>query len=327
MLNFQSYEISRKWYWIGIASLLCWFCVFGYFEVQEPECFGHMRCFDYDRRERELFRWDFWDNFVDNFSIRYSASMLILALSRDVLGNPKILAFASSLLFSVMVLLVARQLTKNRLYSFIPFVLMICDPIFVKYSASITYSSFWATGFMFSFWVLLKAKSLSFLPFMASCGLKVLNILYFPILVIFADGKTRNILLFSMGGLIMAGVVFAHITDNLRGIIQPSLNHFLYGLGMWSVDLKESPIVLGAVFFVLFCYIILAKHKVRYSKEMLATLVFLLINPALSIALTSWTIEPYRFLVMIGFVYIGIGFCVRKIDVVMLDLKSKFAKK
>src|SRR3990167_10105502 len=132
------FEISQKQFYLCLVFGISLYLIFSFTEIFSPECTGHMRCFDYDRRERLLYLWNFQDNFIDDFTIRHSFSLLFLAISRDLFGFAKIAPLISSVLFLVLTALLSKQITKSRFFGMVSFVLMIIDPIFLKYDTSMT---------------------------------------------------------------------------------------------------------------------------------------------------------------------------------------------
>lgn len=328
--SFSNFEISKKlFYSLVLATVAAYFLIFSH-ELWLPDCIGYLHCFDVDRRERQLYGWSFQENFIDDFSIRYSISMLLLAASRDLLGSPRVATMLSSALFLVLVALVGRDITKSRFYGLVAMLLVGIDPIFLKYDNSITYPYFWVTAFMFAVYLSMRKSLLSLVPYFISIPLKMLNVLYFPVLVLIGDYTKRQRIacLGIVAGVIGSGFVLLYLVDDpiftsTKGFVP---YWFVYGLGMWAFDVKDDPVFLGSLFVSIFGLIILKKYNVPFSKNMVWCLLYFLVNPAIYSGFSTFTIEPYRFLAMISFVYISVGMFLKNLPVIVSDLKN-FGKK
>lgn len=320
-------EITPFRFYLVLGVFASCYFVFAFLFLFQPECFGHMRCFDYDRRERDLYAWQYED-FFEEFDIRHSLTFLLLEASKDFLGSNKILPMVSSAGFIVLTGVFARRVIGSMTLALVPAFLMLVDPLFIRYSVSVAYPNFWASAFMVSVILMFSKPAFSFGGWIFSCLLKIINFVYFPVLVLLSDWqKSRKIVaILSFFVLLVIGV-FAYQfmfpeSDQFRHF---RLGDFVYGLSMWSYDMRDDRIALGLIFVSLFFCIILNKYKVLNARKMLASILFFLVTPAIISAFSTFTIEPYRFLVMIAFVYTTFALGLRNIKLVADDLK-KFGK-
>jgi len=320
-------EISKKRFYLALVGLVFIYVLVSFHEINIPDCIGYMRCFDVDRRERELYRWNFDENFIENFNLRYSLTMLLLAVSRDLFGSPRIFTLASSVMFLVLVALVGRDVSKSRFFGLVALVFMSIDPIFLRYDSSITYPNFWVTAFMFSVYLCLRKTITCFLPYLFSIPLKILTVLYFPVILFVGawEVKRKIGLLVVFFAVILVALAYAVFTEdpllgNTKGF---SPYWFVYGLGMWAYDVKDNPVFLGFIFVSLFGLIILRKYNVEHSRAMLWSILYFLVNPAIYSGFSTFTIEPYRFFVMFAFVYISIAMVLKNLPLIFSDLKKK----
>ena len=300
----------------------------GMMQIQQPECFGHMRCFDYDRRERDTYMWQYSDLW-EKFAIRHSFTFLVLEVSSDVFGNNKVLPMVSSATFIVLVGMLGSRVTGTRLFGLVPAFLMLIDPLFLRYSTSVAYPNFWASLFMVGAILMFSKPVVSFGAWIVSCLFKILNFAYLPVLVLLSDAsrKWKIISFVAMIGILVAGVyAYEKIEPGSGQFRQFKVGDFAYGLSMWSYDMRDDKVGLGMIFVSLFFMMVLNKYKVLNSRKMLLCILYFLVSPAIISAFTSFTIEPYRFLVMIGFVYVGFSLGLCNIVLIVEDLK-KFGKK
>lgn len=332
MLNivyrFSKFEVSRKQYWLVMLGFVLIYFSVGISQIQQPECFGHMRCFDYDRRERDSYVWEYSDLWED-FAVRHSFTFLVLEVSSDVFGNNKVLPMVSSAGFIVLVGMFGSRVIGIRLFGLVPAFLMLVDPLFLRYSTSVAYPNFWASLFMVAAILVFSKTVASFGVGLFSCLLKILNFAYFPILVLLTDWERKWKVLaigIMFAGLIVAVTVYLQIHPESRQLSYFKINDFVYGLSMWSYDMRDDKVGLGMIFVSLFFMMVLNKYKVFNSRKMLLCILYFLVSPAIISAFTAFTIEPYRFLVMIGFVYVGFGLGLRNIILIVEDLK-RFGKK
>lgn len=332
MLNivyrFSKLEVTWKQYWLVMLGFVMVYLVVGMMQIQQPECFGHMRCFDYDRRERDLYVWNYSDLW-EKFAIRHSFTFMVLEVSSDLFGNNKILPMASSAGFIVLVGMLGSRVSGTRLFGLVPAFLMLVDPLFLRYSTSVAYPNFWASLFMVAAILMFSRPIVSFGTWFLSCLFKILNFAFLPVLVILseADRKWKIISFGVMIGILVAGVyAYEKIEPGSGQFRQFRIGDFAYGLSMWSYDMRDDKVGLAMIFVSLFFMMILNRYKVLNSRKMLLCILYFLVSPAIISAFTSFTIEPYRFLVMIGFVYVGFGLGLRNIILIAEDLK-RFGKK
>ncbi len=296
------------------------------FQYEDCKSFGIRDigiCTDYGERLALLYLLDY-ESALDH-ETRFAVYWILLA-SNDLFGDYRVIPMISSGLLLVLTFLFTKEVTKRNYTGLVAVLWVLHSPIFYKYDAVLTYPSMWATLLLFSLYVLYKpAWFVSPLTMISSLPVKILNVLNFPIVILFIlfsdlkDRKKKLVVCLSafagfIGFIVVASkiIIFEQLYNSVNALyfsqfkFQPI--EFLWELGMWSIELSSDRISIVVFLFCLIGLYLLRRAKVPNSTALLL-LIFItaVIQPALIAGFTIYTIEDYRFLHLIVFLGVSIG--------------------
>ena len=316
---------------IAIVSVYAGISSLELLEEHEPcESYGHRSdgyglCGDYGKRIMALRTFEYT---LEIKEARHDVPLTILKLSEDYLGDARIIPFISSILLIFYTFFLTRELSKSNFAALIAVGFLIHSPIFFKYDVSMTYPTFWATALTASFYFAFKNPVGSWFGTILAIGTKVMSIMFIPALFLFVKcsdiPKKRKRKLYILYTTIV-GILVAFI------LYQPTVLHpswfsfqpteFLWWLGMWSIEFAGDRVSLFAFFIVLVAIFLLRSAKVPNASAILVVLIVVMFQPAFISGFTEFTNEEYRFLPMVVFISVAVGFVITNIDKVWYELQ------
>lgn len=327
----EKFDFNKKTAFIIMCAIIGSWASISYindldFEHEDCMEFGHKggSCTDYGMRLMYMINYE--DHRFEN-PLR-SVTFELLYYSKVIFDDYRIIPFISSGFVLILTYLITQKLT-NRYYTGIIAVLFVLhSPIFYKYDLTMTYPNFWVSFFLASIYFSLNAWALS--PLMVALGMpsKIINILNFPATVIFgaladSDNKTKtitvhlSILAILVSGLFATKFVYPPIWNKVYSVFLSQFNfqpmEFVWWLGMWAVELFTDKITLFMVYIMLMSLFLLRKQKVKNSSALLAMIIIIILQPAFISGFTEYTNEDYRFLHLVCFVGISLGFVVSNV--------------
>lgn len=286
--------------------------------------------------------------FMDNYEEHRFDSKLriftfeLLYMSKNIFGDYRIIPFISSGFLLVISFFLTNKLVGRNYSGFITIAYVLQSSIFWKYDVSMTYPNFWATLLLFSFYSTLKVWSLSPMSFMLSIPVKILSLLNFPALVIFAfltkadQWKkiivTYAIIIIGLATIIISSsLIYRELWDDVYNIFLYQFDFkpidFLWWIGMWSVELASDRLSIIMIFILLPCLFFLKKGKIRNASAILAVIIVFILQPAFIAGFTKYTNEDYRYIHLIVFIGIGIAMAVANINVIQSIAVKHFSLK
>ena len=268
-------------------------------------------CGDYVLRERYLSEFSY-DRLVNDF--KHWSMFVPLVLSRDYLGNPRILSFVSSLAMLCITALLARQLTNRNYPALVAMLYVLQSPIFYKYDTGITYPTFWASFYLGSLYLMFKLPHISALFFAFSIMMKNIIVLYLASSILFAyysKVKAKKLVIVSHILIVGIGVAFVLVheptKDAVAGQLQLNVEDFVVWLGMWAIEFSADRVSLFMMLFCIAALFILQRQRVPNVTAVLLVMVTILLQPAFISGFTLYTNEEYRFQISIVFIGIALG--------------------
>jgi hypothetical protein len=293
------------------------------------ECQGFEHCYDFDRRMARLYVWNF-DTFFDDF--RHSIHFGLLVLSYGLFGNYKVLPFASSIIGLVLVFLITRKVS-NGMLGVVSCIVVLLSSIFRGYDISVTYPSFWATGFLFCIYLTVRGSKFSSIPYFISIPMKSLLVWFMPAYLAFVSflpfpiGRKESIVIVFLAILVVSFFGLAVLVE--YGVIQHSyedllidfnLGEFISGTGSWANSYRDDPYSLIVMFFVICCLLMI--RDVAWAKSFLYLLLgMILVSPFIT-GFTTYDHWSYRFFPNIMLSAVGLGIVLNNIK----ELKIQFKK-
>lgn len=275
-------------------------------------------CGDYLLREKYLAEWQ--PEWLYN-DFRHGIVLSLLVLSRELFGEPRVLAFVSSVMFLVLTLFLGKTISNRRFVGLVAMGFVLLSSIFNKYDTGITYPTFWGTFYLASIYAMFKVPRIAFLGYLFALCFKNIALLYLPASIVFAkfsSVKHKKIIYLTHFAVLAGGLGYlmydAQVLEGVSTQIQFNLEDFIWWLGMWAVEFNDDKVTLFVMFFVVGGLWILKRQNVANSFAVLMMIVVILLQPSFIAGFTLYTNEDYRFLVLVAFVGIGIGMIISNLD-------------
>lgn len=296
-------------------------------------------CTDYGQRLFYMYHYE--ERYRGDNPVRI-VTFELLNLSDKVFGDFRIIPFISSGFVLALTYGLTTRLTGRNYTGLIAVLFVLHSPIFWKYDLVITYPNFWVSFFLFSLWLTFYKWQLSPISYIFGLSSKVLNLLNFPAIIIFAhltgNKASKKIMItyfVVFGGLIatvfIASMFYKPIWYQLYYIFLTQFQfqpvEFLWWLGMWAIELFTDKITLFMIFILLPCLFMLKRAKVQNSSAILAMIIIFILQPAFISGFTIYTNEDYRYLHLVVFVGIGFAFLIPNLKILVTEFQNHFAVK
>ena len=308
-IKLRSTNLPKKYSIISIIIILSTFTALSYEDVNSEELFD-----DWDKVKLGL---GDWSCFISNtdctiqadfnpYGFNHHVNLFLLTSSFAIFGNYKIIPFLASMALIITTYLFTNKITNNRLAGVIASLIVLQSNLFLSFSTSPTYATFWILFYLISlFMIIHKTWFLSPITYVMSILSKILSVSFFPITIFFILNsqisiKKKIILILSIIILISVGMI--------AGVSITSLdwNQFIQGFTALSHHMRyDGLIVVFLIPTVTGLYFVSKNNRYANSVSIMISSV-LLVGPLL-LALTSITTQPYRFIPLIVFCAIGIG--------------------
>lgn len=297
----KTFDISNKFALILMITLGITYVVFSLPELTEPEPWGDYVINVIPRME----------NFsITEFTDRYIEDILHMA-SLILFDNIRVVPFLSSISLIIVVFVFTRLLAQKNISGILAVIVLLQSQTFTRFDTTATYPTYWTTFYLLSLFLITQKYHLSFISYIFSILSKFISIFFIPASLFFLLQsklpKKQMITEFLIYiGLIISGtivffIVFPNITKNFF-----SLDRFIQGFSIITLELRFDPFVLVFLLPVGICLYYLSKTQVVHAKSMIVLI-------ASSLLLQSFTsslgpdIFPYRYLPTIVFFAMGIG--------------------
>mgnify|MGYP001427817970 CR=1 FL=1 len=310
----RSYEISQK---SVVAILIIIFGVYIGFSIPELSLNEFEQFQDFEVLQESLEIWpDGKSNnpFIEEQNDRY-VRMFLLDTSQEIFHNIKILPFIASIFVVLLTYLLTVQITQKRLSGIIAILVLLQSQTFLKYDTIAVYENFWILFYLLSIYVIKKNWFLSPFFYILAFFTKAFVAPYFVMTLFFAfrtsiSRKKKIAILFSYSGIIIIalGVIFAGETLYPE-IVEINPSKFILGFASFSPLLRFDYLLLTLILPVVVGLTLLAKNQSKEIDSILFLIFGTLIAGPILITFTNfYEILPYRYIPLIIFFAIGIGF-------------------
>lgn len=300
----QNHDVSRKAALVTIVIIFAGYLSFTAGEIYQGEPWE-----DYTRTVKP--RLDSW-SVGKMFDAGNPLAFLLLASSKTLFGNYKVIPLISSLVVLAAVYLVTSGISGKRIGGIVSATVVLSSVIFQTYDTSITYPSFWIMFYVLSLLAVHRAWFISPVFFVLAVMSKPLPILFLPMTIFYIynseiSQKRKAATLSAYGGVLVAGVFVANIVGvNLPENVTFDPHQFWSGFAAvstqfrfdWHLLIFLLPLVAG-LFFV-------SRYNRNAQSVMVLLLGVLLAAPLVS-GFTTYTNNPYRLVPLVIFFAMGAG--------------------
>ena len=294
-IKLRSIDIPKKYSYISLIIILAVFTVLSYDNVNSAELYR-----DWPYVKGGLDEWPTGEIKFDHH-MRY----FLLTSSFAIFGNYKVIPFLASMALIVVTYLFANKITNNRIAGLIASVIVLQSNLFLTFSTSSTYTTFWILFYLSSLLLILhKTWFLSPFVFIMAIFSKVLAVIFFPITIFFILNakisiKKKIVLLSLFSILIFAGA--ALVTSSSSGI---ELDNILKGFVSFSYQMRFDGLVIVFLVPIITGLYLISKNN-QYANTVSIMISWNLMAGPLLLVLTEVSTQPYRWIPVVVFFAIG----------------------
>jgi len=253
---------------------------------------------------------------VGSWGIGGHLHVLLGVLSVKIFDNPNVIPFISSISLIPLTYFVTRQLSGKRFSGIIASVVLLQSTIFLYYDTDITYPNFWIMFYLLSLLLLKKLWHLSAISWVCGILTKILTAAFLPMTLFFIyrldmPKKKKIYTLASYGVIVVLGLAYLGVTGSSvqSGDFRFDAHDALAGISSISYSLRFDALVLVLLVPVVVGLFLRSKQG-NISADSVNFLIFGILLSGIIVPAVGLAINvPYRFVPLIVFVAIGIGFC------------------
>ena len=269
---------------------------------------------------------DFWGvknlaedwSFNDGKGIGLEFRIFLLYLSISIFDNIRVLPFLTSILLIILTYFITVKISQKRFSGLLAVIILLQSILFLTYDTTASYDNVWIILYLFSLYTIYKKWYLSPLAFVFSVSSKALTVAFLPMLLFFIYRSEipkgdRIKALITYGIIIALFLIIFYLVDS--PIVSP-LNYyegsfdylkFWRGFTSFAYQLRYDGVVLTLTLpLVVGLYLLSRRGLIQADSIMIIIMGMLLAAPLLP-ALTTITIQPYRFVPLVVFFAIGVG--------------------
>jgi len=239
--------------------------------------------------------------------------LFLLSTSSTIFGNYRIVPFLASAALIVTTYMITNKITNNRVSGLLSSAIVLQSNLFLTYSSTPTYTTFWVLFYVVSIYLILhKAWILSPVSYIVSLLSKPLTATFLPFSIFFiwnTEIPIKNKIIISSISIIIIGIGAAIIAQSsLDGL---NWEEFWIGFTSFSYQLRFDAIIVIFLLPVIIGLFIISKNN-RYANNISIMISGILITNPILMGLTQITSQPYRFIPLIVFFAIGAGMLISK---------------
>lgn len=301
------FEISQQVAMLVLVILIGLYIFFSFEQILKPDPWE-----DFDRQVLPALNGFSMKRFVqipdDN-----NLSLLFEVISMKLFGNYVIIPYISSIALLILTYLTTIEITKKRFAGIVSTVVMLQSGIFLTYSATATYTNFWALFYLLSIYLVYKKWHFSPVSYILAIPSKPITSLYFPFILLFTFlsdiPRRRKVWIAISYGVVI--VIFAAIIMmfhvNLSDSIKPDFNNFLKGFTSFTLESRYDMVLVLFILPLVVGLFIASRHGVRNANAVMSMIFSMFLALALLPGFTFYDNNPYRLVPLIVFFSIGVG--------------------
>ncbi len=308
------FEISKK------NTLIIFIIIMGiYIGFSTPELFldEKIQYGDYRILEDALELWPFGesdDPYIQEQNDRY-VRMFLLDTSLNVFQNIKFLPFIASIMVVSFTYLITTQICQKRFAGIISMIILLQSNIFLKYDTIAVYENFWVLFYLISLYVIKKRWILSPIFYILAVFTKAYVAPFF-IMTLFTTyrtkirTRTKIAILLSYIAIIVAAIAIIFAGETLYPqVFEIDTSRFILGFAATSFQFRYDLLVLIMLLPTSIGLFFLSRNQLKEADSILFLILgTILAGPIITMSTFFYDILPYRYVPLIVFLAVGIGF-------------------
>ena len=240
----------------------------------------------------------------------------LLLVSQEIFQNFRIIPFIASISLLLTTYFLSVKISGKRFSGIISMVVLLQSFNFQRYDTSATYSSFWVLFYFLSLYFIYKKPFLSPISYVLSLFSKPIIIAYLPISLFYTlqtklPKRKKLIIIISYFALfIVSIIVIVYVADFDSRIHKEFFNSadFWTGFTTLSFQLRYDIFIIAFLCPLIVGLLLISRKGISEAQSLAFSISFILILSPILSGFTSYEVQPYRYLPLIVFVSIGIGF-------------------
>lgn len=301
-----SFEMSKKATIIVFVAILATYSTIAASDLAREETWA-----DYAAIKERAGSWSYgsmsgWDIHVVYF---------LLSVSLKIFGNINVLPFIASLGLLSTVFFMTKKIARKRFAGLVAMALVLQSNVFLTYSTSATYSTFWVLFYLLSLYLVYRAWPLAHASFVLSIPSKALSAAFFPMSLYFMlrsdmPAKKKSLVVGTYTGMlavVAAAVSSVYSVGGIATATEFSAAQFWSAFAAFAMSARLDLILVMFLLPLTVGLFFVARAGSRHAESILFTIGWLLLVSPLVDGFTNQTNQPYRFLPLVVFFAIGVG--------------------
>ena len=242
--------------------------------------------------------------------------ILLGVISIEVFGNVKVIPFIASIALLVLTYFATVKITSKRFAGLVAMVIVLQSGVFLMYDTGITYPNFWILFYLLSLYLIYTKWPISPIVFFVSILTKALTVAFLPMTLFFIfraeivkKKKIRVLILY--GIIIMLIIVILNFSKtSVTG--EFSSHDFWAGFNAIHTSLRLDGLVLLFMLPLVVGLILISNHGFKQADSIMFLILGMLLSASLLPAFSDIINVPYRFVPLVVFFAMGVGFLLSK---------------
>jgi len=233
--------------------------------------------------------------------------MALLSFSFNVLDNIKIIPFLASISLLILTYFFTKEISGNRLAGIISVIVVLQSYTFLAYDTFATYENFWVLFY-----------DLSFASYFLSIFSKAITITFLPMSLFFIYSakisSRKKIITYSLYimVIIITFLIFqsSETLDSDMFTIHPE--KFWNGMTSWAFNLRFDYLMMFFILPLSVGLFLKSRQNFPYANPLMVLITGAFLSGPILLTFTEYFIYPYRFVPLVIFFAVGIGYLFSK---------------
>jgi len=245
--------------------------------------------------------------------------ILLGTISIEVFGNVKVIPFIASIALLVLTYFTTVKITSKRFAGLVAMMIVLQSGVFAIYDTGITYPNFWILLYLLSLYLIYTKWQISPIVFFVSIFTKALTAAFLPMTLFFIFRaeipKQKKIRVLILYGIIMMLIIVIFNFTNTSvtgGELQFSSHDFWAGFNAIHTSLRLDGLVLLFMLPLVVGLFLISNHGFKQADSIMFLILGMLFSAPLLPAFSDLINVPYRFVPLVVFFAMGVGFLLSK---------------
>lgn len=249
--------------------------------------------------------------------------MVLLSFSFNVINNVKIIPFVVSISLLILTYFFTKEISGNRLAGIISVIVVLQSYTFLAYDTIAVYENFWVLFYVLSLYLILKKTHLSFASYFLSIFSKAITISFLPMSLFFIYcakiSSRKKIITYSLYimVIIITFLIFQSSESIYSDVITIHHEKFWKGMTTWAFNLRFDYLMMFFILPLSVGLFLKSRQNFPYANPLMVLITGAFLTGPILVTFTDfYFIYPYRFIPLVIFFAVGIGYLFsKKLDI------------